>query len=69
VRQVLARLLDQSFFTNQKKCSFGNSKVRYLGHIISKEDMAMDLQKIEAILQQLPKNLRAEWILSVEKIL
>ena len=31
--------------------------------------MAMDLQKIEAILQQLPKNLRAEWILSVEKIL
>jgi len=27
VMQVLARLLDQSFFANQKKCNFGNSKV------------------------------------------
>ena len=60
LRQVLARLSEDFFFVNQKKCTFGKTKIGYLGHIISKDGVSMDPQKIEAILQwPLPKTLKA----------
>ena len=60
LRQVLARLSKHFFFVNQKKCTFGKTKIGYLGHIISKDGVSMDPQKIEAILEwPLPKTLKA----------
>jgi hypothetical protein len=37
-------------FLRREKCHFGKSKVCYLGHIISQHGIALDLEKIIAIL-------------------
>ncbi|KAK7286582.1 hypothetical protein RJT34_21675 [Clitoria ternatea] len=60
LRAVLTKLQEQSLFANQKKCSFGQTEVAYLGHIITKNGVSMDPKKIEAILQwPRPKNVKA----------
>ena len=46
---VFEILRDNQLFLKQSKCSFGHSKVEYLGHIVSKEGVAPDPGKIEAI--------------------
>lgn len=48
---VLDVLRSNHLQINLKKCSFGKEKLEYLGHIISKEGVAMDERKIEAILR------------------
>lgn len=58
--KVLATLQEHNLFANQKKCSFGQTEVTYLKHIISKEGVAMNPWKIDSILQwPLPKNVKA----------
>lgn len=46
-------------YLNKKKCEFGRNEVAYLGHIISEHGVAVDQDKIKAILQwPVPKNLK-----------
>lgn len=47
-------------FANQKKCTFGQSKLEYLGHIISGEGVAADPKKIDMMMEwPIPKDLKA----------
>nr|KYP33690.1 Retrovirus-related Pol polyprotein from transposon 297 family [Cajanus cajan] len=60
LREVLTKLQEQCLFANKNKCSFGQTKVAYLGHIIAKDGVSMDPQKIDSILQwPLPKSVKA----------
>lgn len=43
---VLGILSDHQLYANGKKCEFGQTKVAYLGHIISKAGVAVDRTKI-----------------------
>jgi hypothetical protein len=46
VDQVLHLLSQHQLFLKQYKCAFGASKVKYLGHIVGKDGVQMDLNKI-----------------------
>lgn len=49
LRLVLEILKAQKLYANQKKCEFGSSRIEYLGHVISKEGVAADEGKIQAM--------------------
>ncbi|KAL4565288.1 hypothetical protein LXL04_029376 [Taraxacum kok-saghyz] len=52
-------LQQHQFVVNQKKCSFGQSTIEYLGHIINGSGVAMDPKKIEAVVDwPIPKNVK-----------
>lgn len=56
---VLHTLAAHKLFVNQKKCDFGRSEVAYLGHIISGQGVAVDMEKVQAMVEwPLPKNFR-----------
>jgi hypothetical protein len=50
VQLVLAKLQEHSLFMKNSKCAFGACSVVYLGHIISEASVAMDAQKMQAVL-------------------
>lgn len=57
---MLQLLQDHQFYANEKKCSFGQSEIAYLGHIISGKGVAADPEKIEAVkCWPRPKNVTA----------
>lgn len=47
---MLEILQQNSFYANGKKCKFGKDKIAYLGHVISHEGVAVDNEKIQAML-------------------
>jgi len=49
LRLVLQCLRENKLYAKMSKCSFFQSKIHYLGHIISSEGIAVDPAKIEAI--------------------
>ena len=51
VRLVLEKLLEANLKLKRKKCVFGTSSVEYLGHVISKDGVAMDPKKVKSILE------------------
>lgn len=60
LRQVLQLLQKHQFYANDKKCSFGQAEIAYLGHVISGKGVAADPEKIEAVKQwPKPKNITA----------
>ena len=60
MRTVFRTLQDHQLFLKRSKCVFGQSSVAYLGHVISKEGVAMDKQKVQAVLDwPVPKSARA----------
>lgn len=59
VALVLQALQDNNLVANFKKCAFGREKIDYLGHVISAEGVAADVQKIQAMVDWAePVNLR-----------
>jgi hypothetical protein len=48
--QVFEILLTHQLYVRQDKCQFGKTKVSYLGHIISPQEVAMDPKKIESVM-------------------
>jgi hypothetical protein len=49
LRLVLQVLREHQLYDKLSKCSFYQKQIHYLGHIISKQGIAVDLEKIEAI--------------------
>ena len=47
---VLNRLTSAGFTINARKCSFCKPEIKFLGHIVSREKLMPDPQRIEAIL-------------------
>ncbi|XP_048496700.1 transposon Tf2-1 polyprotein [Beta vulgaris subsp. vulgaris] len=59
VELVLKTLAAHELYANGGKCEFGKARVAYLGHVISAEGVAMDWEKVQAMLDwAVPKNLR-----------
>lgn len=59
VHQVLGKLEEHQLYANLKKSAFGQSTISYLGHMISSEGVAVDMDKVEAmIIWPQPTNLR-----------
>lgn len=59
LRQVLDVIQQQKLFVNRKKCNFGCKQVEYLGHVITKEGVAVDPKKINAMVEWLmPRNIK-----------
>ncbi|XP_043725460.1 uncharacterized protein LOC122672017 [Telopea speciosissima] len=58
--QVLELLHANSLFAKMSKCSFGQSSIEYLGHIVSDQGVTMDPSKVAAMLDwPVPQTLRA----------
>jgi hypothetical protein len=49
VDRVLHLLSQHKIFLKQSKCAFGASEVEYLGHLVGKDGVRVDLKKIEAM--------------------
>jgi hypothetical protein len=49
LRMVLQLLRDHQLYAKLSKCSFCQKKINYLGHIISKDGITVDPEKIQAI--------------------
>jgi hypothetical protein len=49
LRLVLARLRQHQLFAKASKCSFAQDRIEYLGHMISKEGVATDAAKTQAM--------------------
>jgi len=49
LRIVLQLLREKQLYVKFKKCEFWLEKVRFLGHIITKEGISVDPAKIKAI--------------------
>ena len=59
VELLLRRLRENAMVVNGEKCEFGVKKVAYLGHVISEEGIAVDDEKVEAMLAwPRPKNVK-----------
>ncbi|XP_039145476.1 uncharacterized protein LOC120282666 [Dioscorea cayenensis subsp. rotundata] len=50
LQTVLQVLRDQQLFAEESKCSFGQSHIEYLGHIISVDGVSADKTKVQAML-------------------
>jgi hypothetical protein len=60
VQLVLTALQEHQLFIKRSKCSFGVRSVAYLGHVISEAGVAMDPQKVQAVLDwPVPQTVRA----------
>jgi hypothetical protein len=47
---VSTKLQEQNLVVKRSKCAFGERTVGYLGHVISKDGVAMDAAKVQAVL-------------------
>ena len=59
--QIVLQLLEKHrFYANEKKCAFAQKRIAYLGHVITKEGVSADPEKVEAMKQwPQPKNVTA----------
>ena len=58
LRQVFEIFKNQKLYVNLKKCRFFTNSLVFLGYVVSKDRIKMDLSKVEAILSwPIPKSL------------
>jgi hypothetical protein len=58
LRMVLQVLREHQLYAKLRKCTFYQKKIHYLGHIVSEDGIAVDLENIEAIKSwPTPKNI------------
>lgn len=50
LRQVFQILQEHQFYIKRSKCSFAQSSVEYLGHVVSTAGVATEPSKVEAVL-------------------
>jgi len=48
--KILRLLREHQLYDKLSKCSFSHTKVHYLGHVVSKEGIAVTAEKIRAIM-------------------
>lgn len=59
VEEVLRIMQTHGLVANKKKCYFGQETVEYLGHLISKEGVAVDPSKVVSVTRwPIPKNVK-----------
>jgi RNase H-like domain found in reverse transcriptase/Reverse transcriptase (RNA-dependent DNA polymerase) len=59
LNQVLQILSENQLFVKESKCAFGVNEIEYLGHIISRNGVATDPQKVAAMLKwPKPRNIK-----------
>ena len=46
---VLQELRDHQLFAKFSKCDFFKDKIQYLGHVVTKDEISVDHEKIKAI--------------------
>jgi hypothetical protein len=51
LRQVLSVLREKQLYANPAKCEFWLEEVNFLGHVISKEGIAVDPAKVRAVVE------------------
>src|SRR3990170_1515795 len=54
LRLVLERLREHKLYAKYSKCEFWLSEVTYLGHVISKDGIAVNPERVQAILDWIP---------------
>ena len=54
LRVVLETLSKEQLYAKMSKCGFWLKEVSFLGHIVSKEGIRVDLRKIQVILEWKP---------------
>jgi hypothetical protein len=54
LRLALQTLREHQLYAKFTKCEFWLPKVRFLGHVVSKDGLAVDPSKVEAVLDWLP---------------
>ena len=60
IHMVLQTLATHQLFLKRSKCSFAAPSVAYLGHVISAQGIAVDNDKVQAVLSwPIPKTVRA----------
>ena len=50
LESIFLLLQQHQLYINKKKCDFGRTRLTYLGHIIPAEGVAVDLEKVNAML-------------------
>lgn len=57
LRMIFDILQHHKLYLKRSKCSFGQSRVEYLGHIVSRDRVEVDLNRLQAIKDwHVPKN-------------
>ena len=51
LQQVFDIFLQHQLFLKLSKCDIGDSRVEYLGHVISAQGVAMDFKKVDSVLE------------------
>lgn len=56
---VLQKMVEYSLYAKRSKCQFGQSTIEYLGHILTKDGVSTDPNKVQIMKEwPIPKNLK-----------
>lgn len=68
LEQVLKRVESAGLILNPEKCTFRQSQLRFLGHLINETVVRPDPEKVEVIRQLTPKNTYTETRMSGRRV-